>query len=321
MVNRVLRDDPYKSSMHNRQGLHVKEIWEAICDWGMWPIYALGLTHMSSSFEPSGGIYDLLLINPSSARRPTTAIPYALIAQPRLLDHRHDAADDSERGDRWWYDDVLRVLLRAHQLASPFDGYPAIMGAPAIVGTLHVRQGDQPVGLLRGSITHLRVPVHPSDSGAYCSISCLCLVLNKGIHRLHGSLVCLVACEHVQSARVFTTCTSKLGTCPPLASELLTCLTRLPLNSAIIYANIYRKDDAPLYKRGNRVLIGITCMNIFLYVFAFLFYRTLNARRDKIWNAWTKEVRFLLDCLRRWMFSLTRATCAATRRVSGHDEG
>ena len=76
-----------------------------------------------------------------------------------------------------------------------------------------------------------------------------------------------------------------------------------------------------MYKRGNRVLIGITCMNIFLYVFAFLFYRTLNARRDKIWNAWTKEVRLLLDYLSRWMFVLTRATCAATRRVSGHDEG
>lgn len=47
MVNRVLRDDPYKSSMHNRQGLNPKQIFKAACDWGMWPIYAVGLTHMS----------------------------------------------------------------------------------------------------------------------------------------------------------------------------------------------------------------------------------------------------------------------------------
>ncbi|KAK0456138.1 major facilitator superfamily domain-containing protein [Armillaria borealis] len=58
---------------------------------------------------------------------------------------------------------------------------------------------------------------------------------------------------------------------------------------AITYANIYRKDDKPLYKRGNRTLIGICCMNIVLYILTYFFYRYINARRDKIWNSWTKE--------------------------------
>jgi len=31
-------------------------------------------------------------------------------------------------------------------------------------------------------------------------------------------------------------------------------------------------------------------MNIILYALMFVFYRTLNAHRDKIWNAWTPEV-------------------------------
>jgi hypothetical protein len=47
IVNRVLRDDPSKSDMHNRQGLTLKMIWQALCDWHMWPLYILGLTHMS----------------------------------------------------------------------------------------------------------------------------------------------------------------------------------------------------------------------------------------------------------------------------------
>lgn len=47
MVNRVLRDDPSKSDMHNRQGLTPKMIWKVLKDWRMWPIYILGLTHMS----------------------------------------------------------------------------------------------------------------------------------------------------------------------------------------------------------------------------------------------------------------------------------
>lgn len=47
MVNRVLRDDPSKSDMHNREGLTVKMIWTALKDWRLWPIYSLGLVHMS----------------------------------------------------------------------------------------------------------------------------------------------------------------------------------------------------------------------------------------------------------------------------------
>jgi hypothetical protein len=47
MVNRVLRDDPSKSDMHNREGLTFRMIWDALKDWRLWPIYALGLVHMS----------------------------------------------------------------------------------------------------------------------------------------------------------------------------------------------------------------------------------------------------------------------------------
>jgi MFS family permease len=47
LVNRVLRDDPSKSDMHNREGLSVRMIWEALKDWHLWPIYVLGLLHMS----------------------------------------------------------------------------------------------------------------------------------------------------------------------------------------------------------------------------------------------------------------------------------
>lgn len=44
MVNRVLRDDPAKGGMHNREGLSLGLLWEALCDWDLWPIYLLGLT-------------------------------------------------------------------------------------------------------------------------------------------------------------------------------------------------------------------------------------------------------------------------------------
>jgi hypothetical protein len=44
MVNRVLRDDPSKGDMHNRQALSFRMFWDCLEDWHMWPIYLLGLT-------------------------------------------------------------------------------------------------------------------------------------------------------------------------------------------------------------------------------------------------------------------------------------
>lgn len=49
MVNRVLRDDPSKGDMHNRQALSFGMFWECICDYHLWPIYLLGLTWLLPS--------------------------------------------------------------------------------------------------------------------------------------------------------------------------------------------------------------------------------------------------------------------------------
>ncbi|KAK6460830.1 major facilitator superfamily domain-containing protein [Scheffersomyces coipomensis] len=43
VVNRVLRDDPSKGTMHNRQALGFKMIFKSLMDYDLWPIYAIGL--------------------------------------------------------------------------------------------------------------------------------------------------------------------------------------------------------------------------------------------------------------------------------------
>ena len=39
-------------------------------------------------------------------------------------------------------------------------------------------------------------------------------------------------------------------------------------------------------------------MNIVLYLLTYFFYRTLNKKREKVWNSWTPKVSYLIHCTR-----------------------
>lgn len=84
MVNRVLRDDPSKSNMHNREGLSLRMIWNILKDWRMWPIYAMGIIFMGMPQSPYICTADahVLLQFLSPLRKPTSRCRYGILATP-----------------------------------------------------------------------------------------------------------------------------------------------------------------------------------------------------------------------------------------------
>lgn len=52
VVNRVLRDDPSKGDMHNRQAITPRRLWGVLKEYDLWPMYAIGLI----CFIPQGPV-------------------------------------------------------------------------------------------------------------------------------------------------------------------------------------------------------------------------------------------------------------------------
>ncbi|EPQ30208.1 uncharacterized protein PFL1_02324 [Pseudozyma flocculosa PF-1] len=60
IVNKILRDDPSKGDMNNRQGVSPRELWRALCEKDLWPIYLMGLV-VFIPWQPPTLIISLLL--------------------------------------------------------------------------------------------------------------------------------------------------------------------------------------------------------------------------------------------------------------------
>ncbi|QPG75876.1 hypothetical protein FOA43_003262 [Brettanomyces nanus] len=86
VVNKILRDDPLKGTMMNRQGLTFRMFFDAISDYYLWPIYLIGLV----AYIPAGTLDAYLTLVLKSMGYSTfnvnlLAIPYYILKVILLL--------------------------------------------------------------------------------------------------------------------------------------------------------------------------------------------------------------------------------------------
>ncbi|KAH7090742.1 major facilitator superfamily domain-containing protein [Paraphoma chrysanthemicola] len=231
MVNRILRDDPSKGDMHNRQGLSLVMLWQCLSDYHMWPIYLIGLTWLI----PSSPISSYLTLQLRSLGFTTfetnllTIPAYALFIIQLLfwtwLSERVNERFLIGLLSQVWALPILIALELLSKNASPWSRW--------VLSTLLVG--------------------HPY---------------------VHAILVAITS-RNAGTVRTRTVASALYNMCVQASS--------------IISQNIYRDDDKPLYRRGNKVLIAICAWNFAVFVGAKLYYVWVNKKRDNIWGSMSKD--------------------------------
>ncbi|KAL4804756.1 major facilitator superfamily domain-containing protein [Aspergillus unguis] len=227
IVNRVIRDDPSKGTMHNREPITPKLLWKSLCDYDLWPIYIIGLTFQIPMTTPQQ--YLTLTLRGLGFGTFTTnllTIPMQIfhITTMVLLSYTAEAAKE-----------LTFVSLFGQIWALPFLVYLYVVDINSV-----------------------------NKWVAWAVMTLLLAYPNVGWNSRNSNTVR----SRTVSAAMYNMCVQSSG---------------------IIASNIYREDDSPRYKRGNRALVALVSMNIVIYLLTKGYYLLVNKRRQKKWDAMTEN--------------------------------
>lgn len=231
MANRILRDDPSKGDMHNRQALSLGMFWQCLKDYHMWPIYLLGLSWLIPQAQMQGYL-TLVLTTAGFGTFQTNllVIPaYALF--------------------------ILGLLF--------FCFLTEKLNERFLIGS---------ISQLWALPLLIALEVTPADRSPWVTYALSVLLF--AMPYVHPVIVAITS-RNAGSVRTRTVATAIYN------------MTVQASN--IVASNIYRTDDAPLYRRGNKILIAIAAYNFCLFLFNKWFYVTMNRKRDRKWRAMSTQ--------------------------------
>jgi hypothetical protein len=247
MVNRILRDDPSKGDMHNRQGLSIFMLWECLMDYHMWPIYIIGLTWLI----PSTPMTAYLTLQLKSLGFGTFETNLLTVRSISITYHYHTNIAQ-----------IPAYVLFIVQLLF-WTWLSERINQRFLIGLM---SQIWPLPLL------ISLELLPKNASHWARWTLSTLLV--GHPYVHAILVAITS-RNAGAVRTRT-----------VASALYNMFVQA---SNIISANIYRDDDKPLYRRGNKVLLGIVAWNFVAFVGAKVYYVVVNRKREAVWGNMSKE--------------------------------
>ncbi|KAL7422104.1 hypothetical protein Q5752_002747 [Cryptotrichosporon argae] len=231
VVNRILRDDPTKSQMHNRQGLSLAPLRDSLLDYDLWPGYLLGITTFVA---------------------PATVNAYFTLSVKNL-------------GFTTFQTNLMTIPASVLFMINN-------LGLACLSRALRERVLTASLGSWWQLILLVALVAIPDDVSRWAKWVITSLFI--GYPYAHPILVSMNS-MNAGSVRTRT-----------VASSLYNMFVQA---GSLVASNIYRTSDAPYYRRGNKVLIGIVSANIALFWLtkAWLVYR--NRARAAVWDTWAVE--------------------------------
>ncbi|GKU13530.1 unnamed protein product [Fusarium langsethiae] len=119
MVNRIIREDATKSSMHNRQPITFKLLFQSLSDYDLWPLYLLGLSFQIPA-TPEGQYLTLSLkgLGFNTLQSNLLRIPYTVFhtITMLILTYTAEYVKNLTRGNNWPdLDPALSYLVQCRQ--------------------------------------------------------------------------------------------------------------------------------------------------------------------------------------------------------------
>ncbi|XYA01216.1 hypothetical protein QA089_003771 [Meyerozyma guilliermondii] len=227
IANRLVRDDPSKSDMHNRQGVSFKQFLKALSDYDIWPLLLVSLTFLIPQTPPSG--YLNIILRQMGFSRNKTIFLNIPIEFTNII-----------------------TMISISLISELVDERAFICIIPQIWMLI-------PIAVEYANAESI------SSWGKYALL--FIIIVNPNIQGVLVSWISRVS----YSVRTRT-----------VASPMSNIGIQL---AGIVGQNIYRADDAPLYFRGNRVLIGLCCMNSVLFLLCKFYYVARNKYKKGKWEA------------------------------------
>ncbi|OJJ31263.1 hypothetical protein ASPWEDRAFT_187178 [Aspergillus wentii DTO 134E9] len=232
IVNRVIRDDPSKGSMHNRQPITPRLLWRSMRDYDLWPMYIIGLTFETPMTTPQQ--YLTLILK--------------------------------QMGFGTFKSNLLTIPTK-------------VLGICTMLGLTYLSEvwGNLTLTSVIGQIWALPLLI-------YLNTVDLTATNRWSAWVVMTLLLCYPNAHPIQvnwNSRNSNTVRSRT-----VSAALYNMFVQ---TSGIIASNIYRADDAPRYRRGNRILVALCSTNIVIYLLTKVYYTWRNNSRDKIWNAMSEE--------------------------------